>query len=160
MTRFPARSSYTYALLTVSLLIVVGDCFWANFVLARLNSVPFALDVPAAPTYLFQIVILGLGGFVSMGLAFTELVDESVAWWKVTVAAAFFAGFVNLADSLTYYGERGFLILDQDLVSVTISAILITVIVAWLSRRLSPEDRDRKLSRRRRRGARGGQPSG
>lgn len=50
------------------------------------------------------------------------------------MAVAFLSGLVNLAEALIYFGERGWLILYRDLVSATISSILITVFIAWLIR--------------------------
>jgi hypothetical protein len=137
MTKFPAKSTYTFALLAIFVLLIVVDLIWAYSVVVRQRATHWAVDTPFALNYFFLVALFGIGGFMQTGLAFTELVHRSSTWWRAASAVALVAALANLADSYIYYGERGWWILYRDFVSVTISAILITFVVAWLSRRLS-----------------------
>lgn len=137
MPKIAAKSTYTFAFLAIWALIVVCGLVFSYSWVAVQRLTHWAVDGPAALGYIFHIALLGMGGFVLTGLSLTELVFRASKWWKAALAVAFCAGLANLSNSLIYFGERGWLILYRDLVSVAISGILITVLIAGLSQFLS-----------------------
>ena len=134
MPKFATRSTYTFAFLAIWALIVVCDLILSYAWVVKQRSTHWAVDGPGAVGYIFNIALLGMGGFGLTGLALTELVLRASKWWKAALAVALTAGLANLSNSLIYIGERGWLILYRDLVSVTISGVLITIFIARLSK--------------------------
>lgn len=137
MPKIAAKSTYTFAFLAIWALIVVCGLILSYAWVVEQRSTHWAVEGPSALGYIFNIALLGMGGFVLTGLSLTELILRVSEWWKAAFAVAFCAGLANLSKSLVYFGERGWLILYRDLVSVTISGVLITVLIAWLSQFLS-----------------------
>ncbi len=137
MPKFATKSTYTFALLAIWALIIVCDLILSYAWVVRQRTTHWAVDGPGAMGYIFDVALWGMGGFVLTGLALTELIFRASKWWEAAWAVALTAGLASLFHSLIFFGERGWAILYRDLVSATISGVLITVFIARLCQFLS-----------------------